>query len=255
MQPLLEHLIALQRVDLQLAGVRSRLAKLPAQFAEIDSRVNSARAEIERAKASKTAALKDRKKFELDVEQWKEKARKYRDQSYEVKTNEAFKALQHEIQTAESEMARAEDRLLEQMVAGEEYDRQIKAAEKSLAEVESGARIERERLESEKQSASQDLAALELERQKHAAEIPENVLSHYVRIARRHNGVALAEIRFETCSACGLRIRPHVFQEIRSRQSGDLIHCEVCTRILYFYETPAAPSPIADSTPVESHES
>ena len=62
--------------------------------------------------------------------------RKYRDQTSQVKTNEAYKALQHEVQMAEEEIAKAEDRLLEQMVAGEEYDRRIKTAERLLKEVE-----------------------------------------------------------------------------------------------------------------------
>ena len=81
------------------------------------------------AREAHTTSLKDRKKYELDVEQWRERAKKYRDQSYEVKTNEAFRALQHEIANADAEMARAEDRLLERMVAGEEFDRQIKSGE------------------------------------------------------------------------------------------------------------------------------
>ena len=72
----------------------------------------------------------------MDVEAWKEKARKYRDQSLHVKTNDAYKALQHEIQYAETEVAQAEDRLLERMVAGEDFDRQIKAAEQAIAGVE-----------------------------------------------------------------------------------------------------------------------
>ena len=37
---------------------------------------------------------------------------------------------------AEEEIAKAEDRLLEQMVASEEYDRRIKAADQRLKEVE-----------------------------------------------------------------------------------------------------------------------
>src|SRR5205807_6006409 len=82
-------------------------------------------------------SLKGRKRCELDVEQWKDKLRKYKDQTAAVKTNEAYKALQHEIANAEAEIAKAEDRLLERMVAGEEYERQVKADERALKEVRS----------------------------------------------------------------------------------------------------------------------
>ncbi len=261
MQPILKRLLDLQHADLRLHEVRSRLALYPKRLAEADARVAVARAEVDRSKASQTTALKERKKYELDVEQWKEKARKYRDQSYEVKTNEAYKALQHEAQMAESEMTKAEDKLLEQMVASEEFDRRIKAAEKTLVEVEGAARSERAQLQTEQAAAQKELAELEAERQKVVAEIPEDLVDHYQRIARKHNGVSLAEVRDETCTACGVRVRPHVFQELRQSgtagsENAELFHCETCTRILYFIEppptasaqSPSAPTPVAHTS-------
>ena len=70
--------------------------------------------------------------------------------------------------------------------------------------------------------------------------IDEDLLYHYHRIAKRHNGVALAEVRNETCLLCGMRVRPHVYQELRRESSDELFHCETCTRILYVAETQAA---------------
>ena len=74
--------------------------------------VTARTAELAKAKDALATSVKERRKYELDVEQWKEKVRKYKDQIYEVKTNEAYKALQHEIQAAEAEITKAEDRLL-----------------------------------------------------------------------------------------------------------------------------------------------
>jgi predicted nucleic acid-binding Zn-ribbon protein len=162
-----------------------------------------------------------------------------------VKTNEAYKALQHEVQMAEEEIAKAEDRLLEQMVAGEEYDRRIKAAEKRLKEVEEAVRSQRATIDSEKGTAAKDLALVEADRKRVTAEIPEDMLDHYERIAKRHGGVALAEVDKEKCSLCGMQIRPHVFQKMRSATNEEMFHCETCTRILYYIE-PAAVPPIDD---------
>jgi len=68
------------------------------------------------------------------------------------------------------------------------------------------------------------------------AEIPENLLDHYDRIVRKHNGVALAEVRDEKCGACGMIVRPHVIQEMRRAESAEMFHCETCTRIIYYIE-------------------
>lgn len=247
MIPVLKHLLELQTVDVRLSEVRGRLAAIPKKLAEVEARVAAARAELATSKAAHTTALTERKKFELDVEQWKEKGRKYRDQAYQVKTNDAFKTLQHEATNADQEAANAEDRLLEQMVAGEEYDRRIKASEKVLKEVEETAKGERAKIEVERAAAEKDRVALEAERATAIAAVPEDLLDHYHRIARKHGGTALAEVRDEKCGTCGMRVRPHVFQEMRRAGNEQIYHCETCTRILYYFEPAAPPAPPAET--------
>ena len=236
MLTVLQKLLELQSVDVRLNEVRAQLAKFPKKIADADARAASAKAELEQSKAAQLASFKDRKKYELDVESWKDRARKYRDQTSQVKTNEAYKALQHEVQMAEDEIAKAEDRLLEQMVAGEEYDRRIRKAEAALKDVEAEVRVQRATIEENKAAAEKSLAEFTAERAAVVAEIPENLLDHYERIAHKHNGVALAEVRDEKCGACGMRVRPHVFQEMRRLGSDEMFHCETCTRILYYIE-------------------
>jgi len=241
---ILQDLLVLQSVDVRLHEVHARLATCPKKLAEVDARVAAARAELEKSKAAQLATVKDRKRYELDVEQWKEKVRKYKDQMFQVKTNEAYKTLQHEAQMAEDEIAKAEDRLLEQMVAGEEYDRRIKASDKILKEVEDVARSERSKIDAEKAVAEKELAEGNTERSRVVAEIPEDMLDHYTRIAKKHNGVSLAAVREEKCTACGMRVRPHVFQEMRRAGSEEIFHCETCTRILYYVEPAPSVSPV-----------
>src|SRR5580658_6996210 len=177
----LQDLLELQSVDLRLNDVRTRLAAFPTKIAEVDARVAAAKTDLEQSKASQLATIKDRKKYELDVEQWKDRVRKYKDQTSQIKTNEAYKALQHEVQMAEAEIAKAEDRLLEQMVAGEEYDRRIKSAEAALKEMEAVVGVQRSTIETDKAAAEKSLAELTTERAALIAAIPENLLDHYER--------------------------------------------------------------------------
>jgi predicted nucleic acid-binding Zn-ribbon protein len=245
----LQDLLELQSVDLRLNDVRTRLAAFPKKVAEVDARVAAAKTDLEQSKASQLATIKDRKKYELDVEQWKERVRKYRDQTSQVKTNEAYKALQHEVEMAEAEIAKAEDRLLEQMVAAEEYDRRVKASDKLLKEVEIVAAGQRAKIDAEKAQAEQEIAQLDAERSRVVALISENLLDHYDRISKKHHHVVLAEVRDEKCSACGMRVRPHVFQEMRRTNTEEMFHCETCTRILYYVEPTAAAAAAAARHP------
>jgi hypothetical protein len=247
----LQDLLELQSADKRLNQVRTCLAGFPKQFAAIDARLAAAKAAVDQSKAAQLATFKDRKKYELDVEQWKDRVKKYRDQTSQVKTNEAYKALQHEVQNAEDEIAKAEDRLLEQMMAGEEYDVRIKTSEKALKEVEEEVRGERKVIEANKASAEKELAELETERARLVVAIPENMLDNYDRIAKKHDGLALAEVRNERCSACGVIIRPQVIQQMGRSASDEIFHCETCTRIIYYLEPSASAASASVAGPSE----
>jgi len=240
MNPALKHLSELQAVDLSLNELREQLAAFPRRFAEADARLEAARGELAAAKDALVGSHKDRKKYELDVEQWRESARKYRDQSFQVKTNEAFKALQHEIQNSEAEMARAEDRLLERMMAGEEFERRVPAAVRALAEAEAATAAERRAIEVEKAAVEKQFADAQAQYYEAARGVPEDLLADYQKIAARRHGIGLAEVRNESCGQCGVRILPHVVQDLGRAGSDDIFHCETCTRILWLADSAGA---------------
>lgn len=248
MHPHLKALIELQAVDLRLLGIHERLERFPKHLAEVEGQVTAAKQKVAAAKESLLTGQKERKTFEMNVDQWKERAKKYRGQSGEVKSNEAYKALLHEIANAEAEIAKAEDRLLERMVSGEEYDRQVKAAEAALKEVEAAAGKERQAIQAEYNATQKELQAAEAVRTAAKASVPEDLVDHYERIAKRHGGIALAEIRGEGCGQCGVHIRPHVIQQLQRDSNEGFFHCETCTRILYYAHHAAEPAPPAASS-------
>src|ERR1700720_959156 len=136
MHPAIPRLIDLQVVDHRIASLRAEIETFPKLIQQADLKLTNARTGVAAAKEAQLNTQKERKKFELDVDQWKERARKYRDQTGAVKTNEAYKALLHEIANAEAEMAKAEDRQLEVMVGTEDSERRVKNAEANLRDAE-----------------------------------------------------------------------------------------------------------------------
>ena len=236
MHPAIPRLLELQSVDQRIAGLRSELDSFPKRLREADSKLAGARHALASAKEAHTNSLKERKKFELDVEQWKERARKYRDQSSAVKTNEAYKALQHEIANAEAEVAKAEDRQLEVMLAGEEGEGRMRTAEAALKQAEQSIAAERMEIESQQGQKKKAMDAAQAEREKALAEIPDDLRELYSRISKRHSGVALAEARDGQCRGCGMRVLPHTLQQLLRDDNGELFRCESCGLILYSLE-------------------
>jgi predicted nucleic acid-binding Zn-ribbon protein len=236
MHPSIPHLLDLQSVDQRIAAVRAEIDSFPKKVLEADAKLNSARAAVAAAKESNTASVSERKKLELDVMQWKERARKYRDQSGAVKTNEAYKALQHEIANAEAEVAKAEDRQLEVMVGAEESETRVKNAEINLRNAEQAVNSEKRQIQllnAEKKKALEGLLA---ERERVIAPVPDDMRILYDRIAKRHHGTALAEARDGQCRGCGLRVLPHILQLLKSEADEEVYRCESCGLILYSLE-------------------
>jgi predicted nucleic acid-binding Zn-ribbon protein len=243
MHPAIPHLIELQQVDHKVGALRADLESYPKRIQEADARLSAARTAVAAAKEAHTNALKERKKFELDVEQWKDRARKYRDQSGAVKTNEAYKALLHEIANAEAEVAKAEDRQLDVMMSGEEFERRVRHAEADLKEAETSVAKDRKEIHAQYDEKQKLLAAALAERERMAAPVPADLLELYTRIAKRHNGTAMALVRDDQCRGCGMRVLPHIVQELRQETNEELYRCEMCGLILYTLD----PIPVANS--------
>ena len=242
MHPAIPHLMDLQRVDHQIAALRGELEAFPKRIREAAAKLNVARAEVAGVKETQTQGAAERKKLEFDVQQWKDRARKYRDQSGAVKTNEAFKALQHEIANAEAEVAKAEDRQLEVMMAAEEIDRRVKIAEARLKEAEQTVAAERKEIEAQGAEKKKQLETVLAEHERIIAPVPEDLRELYARIAKRHNGTAMAEVRDGQCRGCGMRVLPHVIQVLTTETNEEVYRCESCGLIQYTLE----PIPVAN---------
>jgi len=159
MHPAIPHLLELQTADQRISALRTEIDSFPKRIREADLKLTGARNALAAAREANTHSLTERKKFELDVQQWKDRAKKYREQSGAVKTNEAYKALQHEITNAESEVAKAEDRQLEIMMGGEDSERRVKSAEVALKQAEQAIAAERKEIEAQQAAKKKALDA------------------------------------------------------------------------------------------------
>jgi uncharacterized protein len=246
MHSAIPHLIDVQAIDQHIATLKADLESLPKRVQEADAKLTGARADVASAKEAHTNNAKERKKLELDVGQWKERARKYRDQTAAVKTNEAYKALQHEIANAEAEAAKAEDAELAIMMVADDLDRRVKSAEARLREAETVIAAERNQIKAHGIEQKKELEAALLKRENAMAPVPEDMRVLYDRIAKRHHGTALARVRDDQCKGCGLRVLPHVIQALQLDTNEEVYRCESCGLILYTLE-PILANPTPES--------
>ena len=232
----LQTLIKLQEVDLRMAALRAEIAALPKEVAQIEAKLAGSRAKVEAAQAAIKADETARRKHESDIKDQQERISKYRDQSLKVKTNQEYKALLSEINQAEAEIAKLEDKVLEIMVAADTRKEALKQAEATLKA--DTAENEREKEHARQQTAAdqKQLAELSDQRQQLRSGVDEEALNHYDRVLKLRGSVMSAVYEDESCSACRVRLRPQVFQDVTTNQQ--FVTCFYCNRILYYIPSP-----------------
>lgn len=236
MHPDLTLVIDLQAVDKEIARISAEVAYLPRHIQEIESKLAGAQRQLEADRQALAANQKARKKLEGEIPMLQQKVSKYKDQVFDVKTNEQYKALQHEIEFGEGEIRKIEDKILEHMIAAEELEARVKKAEKDLAVQR--ADVEKEKAEAVARTRADEQSLAEL-RQRQAAcrqQMSPDTLTSYDGLARTRKGVAVAEVRDGTCAECNVRLRPQAYQEVKSNDT--IRHCENCDRIVVYVPPP-----------------
>jgi predicted nucleic acid-binding Zn-ribbon protein len=242
MHPDLKLVIRLQEIDHRLAELAREIAALPVHIAEIQKKLVQHERKLEADRAALAANLKERKKCEGDIQTQEQKISKLKDQMLQAKTNEQYRAFQHEIEFCEKEIRKSEDRILELMSESEPLDRNVTAAEAALKTEK--AQVEAEKQQARERTAIDQKASDELttERNGVVAQVSPNVYKNYERVKKGRRGVAVAEVVEGRCLACNLTLRPQLFQDLK--RGEQILSCENCQRILY-YNPPVAFDDIA----------
>lgn len=237
MTPALAALVALQRLDTAAETVRKRLAELPAAAQAIDGTLAAAERAVDEVKARLQENLQSRRALEKDVAGVDTRLARFDDHRAAIKTNQEYTALLHEITTAKAEKSALEDQILVLMELAETLAGDQKAAETALAAARAEGATARTALTAERGILEEDLARLAHDRAQEVRLVDAAMLNKYEQLLKQRRGVAVARITGELCTACHVRLRPHVAQQVRRNDS--FVACDSCQRLLYF-EPPAA---------------
>ena len=224
MHPDTHLVIQLQTLDQRSTALEKEVAALPKHIAAIEKTLESHIRKLEADKAALTANQKDRKKLEGDIQMHEQKISKLKDQMLGAKTNEQYRAFQHEIAYVEAEIRKAEDRILELMSESEPLENNLKKAEASLREEKQVVEAEKNRARERTAADKAQLEQIRAERKEAAAKLPAATLREYERIRKKWSGVVIAEAVGNRCTACQIVLRPQYMQDLK--RGEQLMFCE-----------------------------
>ena len=231
MNPDLEKLVQLQRVDGELKRVETALLEIPRQRAAAEGRLQEERQRQDKAKSDLSESQKVRRQQEAALQDLETKRSKYKGQLMDVKTNKEYTAMLHEIESVERDIKAREDQILLEMERAETLGADVKREEAVFKSAEERHRAEMKVLSEQQAAHEVESGKLRKEREGVAAGLSGDLLELYGRVARLR-GSAVAEARDEMCQVCHVKLRPQMYMNLKHNQ--EMVQCPACNRILYF---------------------
>jgi predicted nucleic acid-binding Zn-ribbon protein len=149
-----------------------------------------------------------------------------------VRNPKELQDLESESQALARYLATLEDRLLEAMLAVEEYEREYAVAVQRLELAEEDQRRQFGDMLDEQRKLVARLERLQGEREAAEASVTERDLALYRNLRDSKGGTAVALMQDGSCTACGLTLAASEQQAVRG--GGELFRCKQCGRVLYY---------------------
>ena len=230
--PAIEKLLVLQDRDQQRLALEAQLKAVPRDIAAVEQKIAAEKAAIETTRDELKALEAKKKAIENEVGATEDRLAKYKSQQLQVRKNDEYQALGHEIEVTQAQIGTLEEEDLKAMYAIDEAKRKFTAAGEELKRNIAGheARIHtlREReanLQSELQAAQEAVAGAR-------SLLDEPALRLYDRLAAQPGLPVVVPIHEGKCGGCHLKISFNIDSE--TRKPDKLVTCDQCTRIVYW---------------------
>jgi hypothetical protein len=225
-----EDLYHLQQLDSERDARQHRLMDIESALKD-DRALREARRALDTAKKRAQEWYIKQRDLELAIESLLGKMSRSEKRLYggKIKNPKELADLQAEIASLKRRRQRLEDTLLEAMIEREEAEETRDEAHATLEETASVWSTQQADLKAEQEALSQRLKEIQHERATIAPQIEAEVMATYESLREQKGGQAVAAVRDDTCTGCGVAISPSA--EWRLRQ-GEVCYCDTCRRIL-----------------------
>ena len=229
----LQQLIALQLADTSIRKLQAELESIPNRRAEVESEFDRRAFEFKALEQARDAARASRQQLDKELAEQRTRAEKADRDLMSSTNSKAYEAAIREADAAKKRISELETKILEQMEAAEQAERGLAEREPELQRLRGEFDERLKTFEEQTRAQAAEVDAKRAERDRVFNELTPTARSLYNRIAARiRNGVALAEARNGSCSACFMSLRPQIMSEVR--RGEEIIQCDNCNRILYY---------------------
>jgi predicted nucleic acid-binding Zn-ribbon protein len=221
----------LQTLDSQRDAVLARLAEIQRQLSQNEA-VRKAQIAADGAQANHLKWKTRAADLELERSQLTNEAKAAEQRLYsgKVLNPRELTDLQDKVANLRKRSDHLDEPLLEAMMEIEQGELDVAAAQQALEQILADQAQTLGALTDEQVRLQNELAHLDADIQGMRTTIPSQNLALYDQLRKRPGGIAVAKMRGDECSSCGVGLTSRQAQQVRH---GDVLPCPTCGRILY----------------------
>lgn len=228
----IRELLELQKVDLELDRISLRKKEIPLK-------IDTLKKDLEKEEEKFEEFLKALKAFELrlnkknvDLETYEGELQKYLKQLLQLKSNEEYARMQHQIELQKEKITVTEDEAIDMMEKIEEMKLKRPKEEERLRKRKE--KIFKDIKELEKELLGLDDRILQLQDEKNSRKkrVPKFMLAKYEKLRQVRGGAVIVPVENGTCGGCHVALPIQVINDLKTNESFAV--CENCGRLLYW---------------------
>lgn len=231
-------LISLQETDTEIKRCNGEILSLPARRAAIEENFAVSAQEFLTLKAELDEASAERRRLEEDVAGEHAKHEKFKSDLMKATNEKQYSTAVREVDATKKTIGTLETEILKLMEKIEKLEVQVNERSPEIEAKRAGIDKQIRAMTASVKADKAKLNNLTAERVTMIEQLSPGTRATYERVARLKSGLALAEARDYSCTACRIAIRPQAFNNIR--RGDQIFECENCGRILFFKADAAA---------------
>jgi len=224
-------LYQLQERDLALLAAHQQLQALPRHIEQLQAGIPKVRADRTAKSAELAEAEKAQRARNAELEMNAVQREKYKAEQREVTSNEAYSALDRQIEFLDRKDGEAEDAILELMEDSDRLKTELTELEAEVAREDEKTVEKTAQLQQEQKTLATQIAEKLVQRKAFLPKIDKRLSAQYHRWFERQKTGFVALGENGTCGSCRIAIQPQTRKEAQKYEKP--VYCSSCKRLLY----------------------
>ena len=234
----LEKLVDLQKTDTNIRRLKKLIETAETRRAEIEQEFEKHASSIRDVQNRRDEFVTARTGLENQIAENKTFLERAERNLKHAQNQKEYETAMRETDALQKQIAAFETQTIEKMTSLEEVEKELADRADEISSLDSKRADALGAFDKELGQAQAELDGEQKRRDEVFVTLPTQLAAVYNRLAQRsRDGIAVAEVRNGSCSACFMSLRPQMQVEVK--RGDQIIVCESCSRILYMPESKA----------------